>query len=280
MPGLVTAVDAYASVAEQLADPREMSQASTARATIALIEGRYSDSERLSAEALEHGKASGDFNAELIFYAQGLLRAVDQGLAGDVLGLLLDAGDYLRIPAFAAGTVLVAALAGELDESRRRLDQMMRDGFGARPLGADMMSSLAFLAHACFLVGAAEHAGELYARLAARPPVAVRVGPLGGWWGPKAFHMGCLARLLGRSEQAESHLRQGLDVALRMEAGPFAARSAAELAVLLADREDPEAKRLADLAVAQAAAIDAAGVQGEVATRLGGSVLGRSRPGA
>ena len=97
---LTIAGDRYTEVAARLNDPRERSQAATMRSTIALIEGRYDEAESISAKALQLGRASGDFNAELVHYAQGLLRAVDLGQAVEVLPLLLDATDYSRIASF------------------------------------------------------------------------------------------------------------------------------------------------------------------------------------
>ena len=70
------------------------------RSTIAFIEGRYDDSETLTAEALVLGQESGDYNADLVFYAQGLLRAVDQGQAGEVLPLLWRRADFQHIASF------------------------------------------------------------------------------------------------------------------------------------------------------------------------------------
>lgn len=67
---------------------------------------------------MDLGRASGDFNAELIHYAQGLLRAVDQGLAREVLPLLLASTEYQVIASFDAGTALGAALGGDRHEAR------------------------------------------------------------------------------------------------------------------------------------------------------------------
>jgi tetratricopeptide (TPR) repeat protein len=268
MPGLIAAVEDYAAVAHQLDDPREISQAETARATIAFIEGRYGDAEKFSISALDHGKASGDFNADLIFYAQGLLRAVDLGQAADVLPLLLDATEYQRISAFSAGTALCAALAGEWDLANRQLDTLMTSGLSGSPVGADWLSSTSFLAHACATTGAVGHAQVLYDNLAERVARVVRVGPMAGWWGPVDHHLGRLARLLGRLDLAESHLRKALAIERSMGAKAFEARSGAELAAVLAAGGAGTAGEVAEHAIGQAAALGAAGIMAEVETAL------------
>lgn len=230
------AVDGYRQVAERLDDPRERSQAATARATIAFIEGRYADSADLSEEAVKLGRESGDFNADLVYYAQGLLRAVDQGQASDVLPLLLASDEYKQIASFNAGTALCAALAGEDDLAQNILDGMLRNGFDGSPRGADRLSSTAFLAHACCVIGSSSHAGELVAALGQQPCGVVRVGPLIGWWGPVDHHMGSLSRLVGRFDEAEQRLRSAIETSSRMGAKAFEARSRAELAFALAEK--------------------------------------------
>lgn len=125
--------DRYSDVASRLGDPRDLSQAVAVRSTIAFVEGRYGHAAALSDDALELGRSSGDFNAELIHYAQGLLRAIDQGLAAEVLPLLLASTEFQIIAAFDAGTALCAALAGERDEAAARLNRMVRTGFAGAP---------------------------------------------------------------------------------------------------------------------------------------------------
>jgi tetratricopeptide (TPR) repeat protein len=135
MDQLGQAIDSFDEVAARLDDPREQGQAAMVRSTIAFIEGRYDDAATMSEKALHLGHASGDFNAELLHYAQGLLRAVDQGQAGDVLPLLLDAAssEYQHIASFVAGTALCAALAGQHDLARSSLERVVASGFEGLP---------------------------------------------------------------------------------------------------------------------------------------------------
>jgi tetratricopeptide (TPR) repeat protein len=264
MDDLMASAEAYGDIADRLNDPRERSQAATLRSTIAFITGSYDHSEQLAKDALALGHESGDYNADLVFYAQGLLRAVDLGQAADVLPLLVAATDYQRIASFTAGTSLCAAIAGERELAFACLDRMVSTGLAGYPRGADRLAPTAFLAHSCALLGSAEHAETLYMALTSQPASAVRVGPLIGWWGPVDHHLGSLCRLLGRLEEAESHLRQALVIEERMGARPFSARTMGELARVLDETGNPEGEKLRSSAISEAKALGAAGITYEV----------------
>jgi transcriptional regulator with XRE-family HTH domain/tetratricopeptide (TPR) repeat protein len=268
MDRLHAAADRYAEVAARLDDPRELSQAAMVRSTIATITGRYAEAEVLSSEALAHGSASGDFNAELVHYGQGLLRAIDLGLAADVLPLLTEASDYQRIAVIQAGIAITAAIAGEHDLARATLDRLVESGFESKPRGADRLASTAFLAHACVAEGAIQHAEALSSALSASLATVVRVGPLIGWWGPIDHHIGTLQRLLGHDAAAEHHLRRAIGVERAMGALPFAARTGAELAATLVGRDPSGATLIAEEALAAARSLGAQGIVTEVGLRI------------
>lgn len=217
--------DEYAEVVERLDDPRERSQLATARSTIAFIEGRYAEAAESSDAGLAEGQASGDFNAALVHYAEGILRAVDLGQAKEVFPLLIEATEYQNIVGFAAGTALCAALAGDHDRALEALNRFAGSGFEGLPRGADWLAPTAFLAQVCSIVGAKEHAAGLYAALSNQPSTCVRVGPLIGWWGPVDHHLGCLCQLLGRFDEAEEHLLRALALEEGIGARPFVART-------------------------------------------------------
>ena len=257
----------------QLGDPRDRSQAATVRSTIAYVEGHYQEAADLSDEALELGRSSGDFNADLIHYAQGLLRAIDLGLAADVLPLLLASTEFQVIASFDAGTALCAALAGDHDEAAARLTRLVRTGFPGAPRGADFLTPTAFLADTAVVVGDVAAAEAVYGWFRRTRATVVRVGPLAGWWGPVDHHLGCLAQLLGRSEEAEARLRHALQMERAMNARPFSARTLAHLAVVLAERSRAEATRVAAEAIAAGEQLAAPGIVTEVGTVLASAGL-------
>ncbi len=256
--------DRYAEVADKLGDPRDRSQAAMIRSTIAFVEGRYDRASELSEQALELGRLSGDYNAELINYAQGLLRGIDQGLASDVLPLLLASSDYQVIGSFDAGTALCAALAGDTDEAQERLARLSSTGFVGRPRGADFLAPTAFLAHTAVLIEDRPNAEVMWGWLQRTAARVVRVGPLAGWWGPVDHHLGCLAHLLGRPDEAEARLRDALAIEGEMHAAPFAARTRAQLAAVVSSRSAHAAIQLAAAAVTETHRLGIPGVAAEV----------------
>jgi tetratricopeptide (TPR) repeat protein len=264
MSDLTVAAEHYERLARQLDDPRELSQAATVHSTIAFIEGRYADSEQLTADALVLGKESGDYNADLVFYAQGLLRAVDLGQAAEVLPLLSAASDFQSIPSFSAGTALCAALAGEVGMAADYLSRLMTSGLAGYPRGADRLAPTAFLSHTCTILGTKEYAATLVDALLSQAASAVRVGPLIGWWGLVDHHLGCLFRLLDRPREAEDHLRRALALGERIGARPFLARTRSELAQVLLRASADEAKALRSMAVGEADALGAIGIVAEI----------------
>ncbi len=268
MDVLRSSTERYADVSARLGDPRDRSQAATVRSTIAYIEGRYDEAAELSDEALELGRSSGDFNAELIHYAQGLLRAIDQGLAADVLPLLVASTEFQVIASFDAGTALCAALAGDHVEARPRLSRLVQTGFQGAPRGADFLTPTAFLADTAAIVADVAAAGALSGWFSRTRATVVRVGPLAAWWGPVDHHVGCLTQLLGRSDEAETRLRHALQVEQAMNARPFSARTLAHLAVVLAGRSPSEAARTAREAIASGERLAAQGIVAEVRTVL------------
>jgi DNA-binding XRE family transcriptional regulator/tetratricopeptide (TPR) repeat protein len=261
---LVSSSDLYSEVSDRLDDPRDRSQAAMVRSTIAFTRGHYEEAAERSDEALELGRASGDFNAELLHYAQGLLRAVDQGLAGVVLPLLVEATDYQQIAGFAAGTALAAALAGDRDRARSGLLGLVASGFQGSPRGADFFAPAAFLAHTSRLLGEVSAVEVLYGWLSRSRARVVRVGPLAGWWGPLDHHLGCLAGLMGRYDEAEQRLRNALALERAIGARPFEARTLAELARVLRLAGRGGASRVAHEAVVMSKLVGAAGIEAEV----------------
>jgi transcriptional regulator with XRE-family HTH domain/tetratricopeptide (TPR) repeat protein len=238
--------------AERLGDPREQTLAGVALSTLAFIRGRYDEANSLSYQALAAGLATGDVNASLVHFAQTVLRGVDLGEAAEILPLLIEATDYQRIPAVAAGTVLCAAMTGEHDIATRGLARFVEEGIRSFPLGADRLATLAFLAHACWSLRDATCASVLVESLSAEAARTVRVGPFIGWWGPVAHHLGCMYEVSGDTDRAFEQLGLALDLEERMQATPFQARTEAALARVTSQDDMKGGRARAEALVASA----------------------------
>jgi class 3 adenylate cyclase/tetratricopeptide (TPR) repeat protein/DNA polymerase III delta prime subunit len=154
--------------------------------------------------------------------------------------------------------VLRAALArtycdlGRDDEARSVIADDIADGFAQFPYDATWMSGIAILCGICAHLGSADGAARLYEWLA---PWSAQVSTIGvTTQGPVAFHLGTMAALLGRNEDADEHFAAALKVGKKLESPYWIARTQIEWAQL--DRkvgmtESAEAKLAEALASAQ-----------------------------
>ena len=227
------AVAEQVAAAEALGLEHELAHAARIASTAAQIEGRMDDAELHGAEALSHGRAANDQSAEMLALAHTALLGMERGRADALLPVMEELSrDHPSVSSFRAGLALVAGLAGEHALARRLLDAQALDGFARIHVDVEWLAVVSFYAHASYLVGAADHAKELYPLLASSPARAVRVGPLVGWWGPTDHHLGMLCRLTGDLSRARWHLRRAVRIETALGAGPFLARTRSALAEL------------------------------------------------
>ena len=129
-------------------------------------------------------------------------------------------------------------------------------GGAAMPLPAEMMGFLASAAARIDAVGAAH---QLYELLVEHPALAIRVGPIAGWWGPSDHHLGGLCRVLGRLDEAERRMRRSLRTSTLMGSPPWQVRSQPELARLLDRQHELTGRAIgAEAAELRSAAVTAA----------------------
>ena len=175
----------------------------------AMLAGRYEEANGLAAEAREQGARAGDRNAELfadmlLFTGQlerGEFDQVDIAFIEDKMA------NSPAGPAYAASYAWVLAGRGESAKARATLDHAIAH---THAFDANWMSAQAECADACVLLGDATHAAAFYERLApyaGRPATAGRAATS---YGAVDRHLGGLAALLGRPDDAERHLRTAI----------------------------------------------------------------------
>lgn len=235
--GWNASIAAFSAIAEELRLPFESALAATMATTSALIEGRYEEGEAQSQRALALGIEGGDPNASAVHLTGAVMRGLDLGHAGAMVGLMSDMRDELAdVPTFVAGWAMTAAVAGERALASSLLDEQAAVGFDRVRRDLEWLPVIGFFCHACAGLDAIEHAPALYELLLASPARTIRVGPLAGWWGPTDHHLGALCRVMGRWEEAEARLRSALVVCDQLAARPWRARSEVELARVLERR--------------------------------------------
>ena len=146
---------------------------------------------------------------------------------------------------------LLQAESGRADEARATVDGFARDGFRGLPLDGIWLGAIAHLAETAAVLGDATHAAPLYDLLEPYADRNVAIGWASTCYGSASRHLGLLADVLGRREQAIAHFEVALAMNERMRARPWVARTQVELARVL-PREDGRAASLLEAGGAEA----------------------------
>jgi len=243
-------IEEYARLAEPLDIPAFEWWVPAWRAMLALVEGRFDDTRRLSDEALEIGDVVGDGNARLYWEIVGWHADIEQGRGFDAWIPMIESGIARRnaAGAYSAGLAMNYALAGRPDEARRALDALGPDGLGSLPRDMNWYAAAAELTVAVGTLGDAERAStahDVLAPYAGRNCLTARAATM---WGPVDSYLGRLAATAGRSDEAEAHFEAGIESAERMGARTIAARTRAWYAEMLRARGAPgDAERANEL---------------------------------
>jgi DNA-binding SARP family transcriptional activator/tetratricopeptide (TPR) repeat protein len=226
----------HARLAEELRLPVFQWYTPLWEAVRAMLGGRYDDMKRLIAEAEEAGVRAGDRNATLFaemvrFSAQAEREAFDELDLAFVEDKIANSSVSV---AYRGGYTWMLAGRGETARARIELDAVM-----ALPhsFDANWLSLQAECADASILLGEAAHAATLYERLrpyAGRPVTAAR-GVCS--YGAVDRHLGGLAQLLGRHDDAVRHLKDAVQVNVALGCHVWSERASEQLARIV--REHP-----------------------------------------
>jgi len=234
-----TATDAAAfdALEDRLVASRDVAHVWTAtvvKGTRALLEGRVGDGERLAAEAI--AEAPVGYLAGMWFGVQMLVATYLRGSAGSLVDALRAEAD--RFPneiGYRAALAIGYVEAGRLDDAASEFDTFARQGFPTGALPMPRFQTLAFLADVCAALEAADHAPLLYARLRPFEGRLVAIGPA-ACYGSVSRHLGRLATVIGRWDDAARHFDDALHRNRRIGAGPFVAFTQRDYARMLSKR--------------------------------------------
>ena len=248
----------HGALAEQLRLPVFAWYTPLWRAVDALHRGCFAEAATLRAEALEAGRRAGDPNAEL--FAQMLL-IQDAMLRLDfaALDMRLLEEKIATSPAgisWRCGYTWILAELGRLDEAREMLASVAADGFAALPFDVNWPSAIGECAEACILLGEARFAEPLYELIVPYEGRPLTAGRAICTYGSCSRHLGGLAALIGRPDDAvayyEDAIRRDLAAGLR----PWVVRSRRALArTLQATGQGRRAQAVAATAATEARAL-------------------------
>ena len=243
---------AFERLARELQQPTHLWHIPLLQATRALIDGRFGDAERLSAQALEAGERAQEPVSAMFFAIQDMLirrlrrSPTDELRLGQAVENLTElARRYPALPAWRCSLAAAHADLGHEGEARAVFETLAAEGFTNLPNDTQWMLSLVLLGEVAVFLGDVERAERLHELLLPFDGLVVIAGRAAASYGPVARMLALLAAVSGRDADAEHHFTEALALSERMGDRPFGARIRFELASLLLARGNGADRRRA-----------------------------------
>ncbi len=241
-------LNALAEAVERTKEPLDRWRLEAARATLALIDGRYGDALEAAERTFEIGRRGGHHEAALfarVIHHLAAARTGDTTDEGELQHSLSQGTHRLWYASYLADQ-------GRISELRDLWPAVAAAAVEPLPSNLWLIGKLrkAKLATA---LDDREWAAQLYGEIRPFSDLHATRAFFGGYEGPLALYAGQLAALLGRREQAEHLLRRALNAAAAIGSPPFVALARHQLACLLS-RGRPRDRVLAVSLLEQAGA--------------------------
>jgi tetratricopeptide (TPR) repeat protein len=246
----------YDRQTRKLRQTRQLWQVPLIQATLAALEGRFEEAERLVGSGLQLGQHAQQPGALPAAQAViGMIRLA-QGRAGELEGQIRKSVQSdPALVAWRGSLAYVLCEAGRDEEARLEFDALAVDDFVRVPRDFTWMGNLVTLALACAWLGDRGRAEQLYALMLPYGAYAVRITRFGAaCFGSMSQYLGVLAGTLGRWDDAISHFEAAIQMNTRLGSPPFVANSRYRLARALGARGRTEDQRRASEELAHARA--------------------------
>ncbi len=269
-------LEAYAGLAERLADPFALWQTRLRRTLRALFDGRFDDAGTLSREAYELGRRQDPRTAAGYHLTQRFWLCRERGRLADVEE---EVAGFVRanpaIPGVGALLAMIYADTGRTEQARGILERWSADGFASLPRDYTWLGMIAFFAEVSADIGDEDTAAVTLEVLRPYADRCALVGRPSFLLGSVARHLGTVAAAVGRHDEAEGFFEKALAANIRMGATPFVAHTQAAYAGMLLDRAGPgDLDRAALLRARASATADRLGM-----ALLAGRLAAPHRPG-
>ncbi len=233
-------IAAFTALAEELRQPSQRWLPAAASAMLALHEGRLDDAERLVPAALELGGRAEAVLAAAAYSIQLYLLRREQGRAETALEPLARvAAESVARPFFRCALAALHTDLGRMAEARQVFEELAPNRFGIVPRDNEWLLAAAFLIETCRALDDVTRATQLYDELlplAGRSTANVPEGDAGAM----ARYLGILAGMLDRDVDAIAHLRAAIEIDEATAGRPWVAYAKAELAQVLARRDQAD----------------------------------------
>ena len=252
MPAVTREIEAYAGLAEALRLPQGLSDVAAWRATLALMDGRLEEAERLTHEALAIGQRAQSQNAVVDFTVQMSELRREQWRLDDLRGLESTirsyAEQYPLVPSWRPLLALLACDLGDHGGAWRILDEIAVNDFTDIPRNWLWLAIMTMLSETSVALGDAPRAAKLYEILLPYADRNVTANTAISCFGSVSYFLGRLAVLMSRWEDAARHFEDALAMNERMGLKPWVAHTLRAYAHLLIS---PPNRAAADLARAR-----------------------------
>lgn len=265
------ALEATERAAEETGQPILRWWAAIDRAGRVLAAGRIAEAEALIAETLEIGLATGQPDARQYHATLRFELLYDSGRLAEDVDRLAQAVRKSDRPVLRAMLALACSETGRHEEARAVLDPLISTlAKRSLPLGT-WFRTMVPAALACARLGDAALVLPVYDLFL--PFADVITGTYIGWSGSASHHLGMLAGVLGRFNDAEQHFSAAEATHVRIGAPVWLARTHLEWARMLTTRRAPgDAERrraLLDQALDAARRLGLAKVESDAVALLG-----------
>jgi DNA-binding SARP family transcriptional activator len=261
---------AMSRAAQDLRQPAQLWMLAAARATLALALGRFDEAPDLIERAAETGERVLAWNAGAARKLQLFMLRREQGGLGDYVHEVRDHAHEFPSPLVHQSVLAhVYARLGRPDEAASIVRDVTRRDLSDWHVDEQWLVSICLLAETCAILDDAGPAASLYDLVlphAAQNAVAVPEIALDS----TGRTLGILASLLGRFEDAATHLQDAAMMNERMAARPWVAHTQLEHARMLLRRDaDGDRKRAIELLAGARATYRELGMQADLARAEG-----------
>jgi class 3 adenylate cyclase len=259
IPAVDSEIEQYSKLAAELR--QHLGYEHLARATRALMDGRFEEAERLANQTLEVAgrleRRTRPFrqavNSQMLILRreQGRLRELEPFFRSNRARLR-------RSPLALCAMAFCYSELGQRNEARSIFEELAAGDFESLPRDMGWYSMLVLLSEVCCAIGDSARAAVLY-RLLAPHEARNAILDIHVCYGSVAHYLGTLSVAMGELDRAQTHFESALRFNLKMGARPWVARTRYHYAAMLVARGNPgdreKANQLAELAQASAESI-------------------------
>lgn len=240
MPAVDAEIETYATLAEELRQPRYLWLTPFLRASRSLAKGRLEDCERLAREALAIGQRAQDPTSPLLFETIMFTLRMVQGQVEDrVDAIKRYLENFPEIQSIRATIANLYFRLGRREDAQREFAQVAAQDFANLPRDGSWHATMANLAYVCSYLNDVRRAGILYDLFLPFAPWQLVIGSAAIGTGSNLRFLGILATTLSRWDDAESHFEGALLMNTRIGAIPYLALTQQEYGSMLLKRGRP-----------------------------------------